>query len=276
MEKEKLFQEYVNWRIAGDDGGNIDELILLHFHFRRMSRVDVEVFFADYFPKSDPKKEAKSIEEEIFGSKILRSKSSSAYEIHHDLLEEVNILQKDYVSRLEDLENDLKIGLALGESTAYENLYESEYVKIKQFILNNSGTRMDAQDVFQDGVVILLEKIKTPGFEFTCKVGTYLYSCCRNLWLKQLRKSNREINSDYYERNEVVTVDFPEEQEELDEKLAKLLSIISKSCLKLIRAFYYESKSWEKIADELGYTSVNSAKNQKYKCLKRIGACAMD
>jgi len=42
-------------------------------------------------------------------------------------------------------------------------LYHSEYKKIEDFVTCNSGTKTEAQDVFQDGVMVLLEKIKTPG-----------------------------------------------------------------------------------------------------------------
>ena len=174
------------------------------------------------------------------------------------------------ISEQDNLENDLIIGLAVGDSSAFDELYENEYPKIRDYVIQNSGSIADAKDIFQDGVVVLLEKVKTPEFEFTCKVGTYLYSCCRNLWLKQLRKTNREINNEYYEIYEVEDVSLLEEPENHHDKLASILSKLSESCLKLFQAFYYECKTWETIAQEFGYNTINSAKNQKYKCLKKI------
>ena len=113
-------------------------------------------------------------------------------------------------------------GLAIGESSAFEELYENEYHKIRDYVTNNSGSKVDSQDIFQDGVVVLLEKVKTPGFEFTCKVGTYLYSCCRNLWLKKLRKSNRKISNEYYEIYDIVDMSLLEEPDNQTEKLAEI------------------------------------------------------
>tara|TARA_B100000683_G_C12271402_1_gene465920 strand:+ start:70 stop:450 length:381 start_codon:yes stop_codon:yes gene_type:complete len=49
-----------------------------------------------------------------------------------------------------------------------------------------------------------------------------------------------------------VEVKFELEPDKLDEKLKGIFISLSESCLKLFKAFYYEYKSWEVIARELG------------------------
>ncbi|MFN6945727.1 MAG: sigma-70 family RNA polymerase sigma factor, partial [Cytophagaceae bacterium] len=46
-------------------------------------------------------------------------------------------------------------------SDALNYLYKDPLRKIRKFILNNSGTLDDADDVFQDAVVVLFHYVKT-------------------------------------------------------------------------------------------------------------------
>ena len=268
MEEDFFYQDYLNWRKSGVESSKIKDLINLHFYFRELKKLEIKAIFKEYFSETASKSELGVTEFQVFSKKISLFNEDISFDIDHDELREES--SEKIISEQDNLENDLIIGLAVGDSSAFEEIYENEYPKIRDYVIKNSGSSADAQDVFQDGVVLLLEKVKTPEFEFTCKVGTYLYSCCRNQWLKQLRKTNREINSEYYEIYDVQDVSLLEEPESHLEKLAPILSNLSESCLKLFQAFYYECKTWETIAEEFGYNTINSAKNQKYKCLKKI------
>lgn len=268
MEEDFFYQDYLNWRKSGVESSKIKDLINLHFYFRELKKLEIKAIYQEHFSETASERESGVTEFQLFNKQI--STSDEDISLESDLLFCPEDPPQNIISEQDNLENDLIIGLAVGDSSAFEEIYENEYPKIRDYVIQNSGSIADAKDVFQDGVVVLLEKVKTPEFEFTCKVGTYLYSCCRNLWLKQLRKTNREINSEYYEIYDVEDVSFLEEPENHLEKLAPILAKISESCLKLFQAFYYECKTWETIAQEFGYNTINSAKNQKYKCLKKI------
>jgi len=268
MEEDFFYQDYLNWRKSGVESSKIKDLINLHFYFRELKKLEIKAIYQDHFSETASERDSGVTEFQVFSKKISLFNEDISFDIDHDELRDES--SENIISEQDNLENDLIIGLAVGDSSAFEEIYENEYPKIRDYVIQNSGSSNDAQDIFQDGVVVLLEKVKTPEFEFTCKVGTYLYSCCRNLWLKQLRKTNRELNSEYYEIYDVEDVSLLEEPENHLEKLAPILAKICESCLKLFQAFYYECKTWDVIADEFGYTSTNSAKNQKYKCLKKI------
>jgi len=51
-----------------------------------------------------------------------------------------------------------------------------EYPKIKSLILKSGGTEELAQEIFNDSLVLLIEKISSPKFELTSKMTTYLYA----------------------------------------------------------------------------------------------------
>jgi len=275
MEEEKLLQEYIEWRLNGTESSNTQDLIHLHFYFRNLKKLEISKFFDSFFSIDEKQSliDALSVSDDSLAFDLDSDYDFDFGESAHSLPDPTFDAEESKRRRIleeENQENDLVIGLVNGEESAYHELYEREFLKIREYIIGNSGSLADAQDIFQDCVVILLEKLKTPGFKLTCKAGTYLYSCCRNLWLKQLKKSSREISSDYYEIYDFEEIDVYEEPDNQEEKLKLILSKLSESCLKIIQAFYYELKSWDKIAVELGYSSVNSAKNQKYKCLKKI------
>ena len=72
---------------------------------------------------------------------------------------------------------------------------------VLQFILNNNGNEDDAKDVYQEGIIVLYNKIKGGDFELSSKLKTYIYSVCRRIWLKKLSQQSRKSNelSDFNE-----------------------------------------------------------------------------
>ena len=190
-----------------------------------------------------------------------------------------NIVQESHVSAYFSispsyprLENDEIIQLLFdNDQHLYKNLYEYEFPKIYWHIQNNSGSFEQAKDVFQDALVIVLEKIIQSNFDLTCNFGTYLFSICKNLWYSQLKKQKEDTASKMNHRGDYV-VDFvdPEEKPDEYENIACAIGRLGAGCQKLLNLFYYEQQSWETIAEQLGYTSAANARNQKYKCLEKI------
>ena len=69
-------------------------------------------------------------------------------------------------------------------------LYDTVFPSIKNYVVANSGTTQDAQDIFQDALVIFFRK-KSFGIDISCKVSTYLYSVAKILWMQQLMYKRR-------------------------------------------------------------------------------------
>lgn len=163
-------------------------------------------------------------------------------------------------------------GILSGDPSIFDDLYEIEFPKVVRLITKNSGTLDSAKDVFQDSLVILMEKVYRKELDLTCSVGTYLYSICRNLWLEQLRKDQKNISFiDPYSSLVADITSFDEEPApDVFESVNKALSTLGEPCRQLLECFYYENLSWVEIASSLGYSNAASARNQKYKCLERI------
>lgn len=168
--------------------------------------------------------------------------------------------------------------LRKGDNGAFEVLYRSYFRMILHFVLNNSGSEDDANDLFQDGVVVLFEKVQDDRFELTAALKTYLYSVCRNLWLKKLTRHKKKFTrlQDFEDFLEVEdTLDEKQQQEKQLTHLEDCLQKLGDPCRTLLTQFYYLKRSMQEIAEDLGYTNAANAKNQKYKCLQRLKKMAV-
>jgi RNA polymerase sigma factor (sigma-70 family) len=152
---------------------------------------------------------------------------------------------------------DLEIIECLRNRQSYVVRYLSDrYMPmIRLMVYHKGGSLEDSKDVFQDGLMIMLEKIDNKDFVLTCKFKTYLYCVCENLWKAVLVK--RQSASNYLTRR-IETESENDFSELLDNKLYQTifwdvfesLDKVSKKILKL----YWQEVSPQEIANTLGYT----------------------
>jgi RNA polymerase sigma factor (sigma-70 family) len=126
---------------------------------------------------------------------------------------------------------------------------------IRLMVYQKGGTNEDARDIFQDGLIIMLEKLDNKQFALTCKFKTFLYCVCEHLWKTVLDK--RQAASNYLSKRSEPEIekDFTEMMdhrlyEEIFHEVFETLDPISKKILKL----YWQEVSPQEIADNLGYT----------------------
>lgn len=126
---------------------------------------------------------------------------------------------------------------------------------IRLMVYQKGGSLEDAKDIFQDGLMIMLEKIDNKDFVLTCKFKTFLYCVCENLWKSVIMKKQAATN---YLSRRIDTDNDNDFTELLDNKLYEkifwdvfeTLDDVGKKILKL----YWEEVSPQEIANNLGYT----------------------
>ncbi len=158
-------------------------------------------------------------------------------------------------------------------SMVLSELYRTHYAMIANLVRSNSGTEQEAKDIYQEGVIAFYERVRQPDFKLTCKIQTYLYAVCNRLWLKRLAEKKKfrsphplgELFPD-----EATEFTAFEEREKQFQHIASSLDALGEPCRGIIEDFYMHDLSMENIRDKHGYTSAESAKNQKYKCLQRL------
>ncbi len=146
-----------------------------------------------------------------------------------------------------------------------------EFPKINALIMSAGGTKAEAREIFHDALILLIEKVSDPSFKLTSSITTYLYGINRLLWKNKIRKkqSNRELE---WSDTLILTnedVGIYEEKEQKLKALESVLTDISARCREIFSRFYFNKESMQDIASAMGFSSVNSAKTQKYKCMEQ-------
>ena len=170
-------------------------------------------------------------------------------------------------------DREVVLGVLNNSEEALNKLYTGYFPMVLQFILNNNGDQDDAKDVFQEGIIVLYNKIKSGDFELSSKLKTYIYSVCRRIWLKKLQQYNRYSNEVESMAATVPVEEDVEEYEKRDQEfvmMEKAVGSLGEPCKSLIEAFYIQKRNMQDIATQFGYTNADNAKNQKYKCLMRL------
>jgi RNA polymerase sigma factor (sigma-70 family) len=167
--------------------------------------------------------------------------------------------------------NDQKI-IELIQGQRHDKVFTALYnyfPVVKKMVLANGGRVEDAEDIYQETLIVFYRKANDPSFKLTSAISTYLYSISRFMWMDQSRKQQKQGFVDI--QNEILNeTEFVDEIEAENKykQAEKVISELGDRCKELLILFYFHSKKLKDIASKMGYNSENTAKNQKYKCLE--------
>jgi RNA polymerase sigma factor (sigma-70 family) len=164
-------------------------------------------------------------------------------------------------------------GIKFRDSSIISYIYKEYYPTIKYLISTNSGSESDAEDVFQDALIILYKKIIEENLILTSSFKTFLYSICRNLWLQRLDK--KVFSSEFLELENISVIQdtiYSEFSDTEDEKF-KLYQIhflnLSEDCQKVLRLFM-NKVALKEIAEIMGFKTEKYAKTRKFMCKEKL------
>ena len=141
---------------------------------------------------------------------------------------------------------------------------------IKKHILKNSGNKEEAEDVFQDALVILFRKAKSNDFVLKSALNTYIFGIAQNLWHERLRNMNKmQASRALHETRAGEELKDAIEEDARVPRAYEAVALLGQKCRDLLRLFYFKKLSMVQIASELGFGSEQLAKNQKYRCIEK-------
>lgn len=161
-------------------------------------------------------------------------------------------------------------GLRLRSDYIINFTYKEIYPLIKFLVTGNGGEEEDAEDVFQDGIVTLYNRITSNQLVLTSSFKTYMYSVCRNLWLQKLNRRKaimeklNEIEEHIDVPNDMVRPESVEETEMHRIIQVHFLSL-PEECQRLLRLFIQKTPLKE-IAGIMGFKTEKYAYTRKYLC----------
>ncbi len=153
-----------------------------------------------------------------------------------------------------------------------EMVYRTYYPVIRTMVISNSGNEEEAEDVFQDSLIVLYSKARDMNFELSSNLKTYLYSVARNLWLNKLKLRNRMNIKPMDDELKELEGDLPDvlEASPRQKRIQREFPNIGKGCQEILYNYYYNRMSMHAIAEEMGLANDQVAKNKKSRCLKKL------
>jgi len=143
-------------------------------------------------------------------------------------------------------------------------LYQTAFSRVAHYVARMGGSFDEAQDVFQDALVIYYEKVISSGDGRIVNEKAYVMGIAKKIWLQRYKANNKnQPLSDF---------DMAVEAEEQisTNKMLAYLETAGKKCMALLKACYYDRLSVADIAVSFGYSSIHSASVAKYKCLEKV------
>ena len=140
---------------------------------------------------------------------------------------------------------------------------------IKRFLVSLGCDATDAEDIFQEALLIFSRKVDQPDFELTVAPFHYVKNTCKFIWYNASRKNAKM-------RTEAFTDTPDKDDQEWMEKELKLRRIetaitkIGKKCQQLLKLFYGKGATMSEIAKKLDLRNDKVAKAQKYRCLHKV------
>ncbi len=165
--------------------------------------------------------------------------------------------------------------LRAGDFSILNEVYQEHAPSIRSWVIKNNGHEEDAQDVFQEAIIALHQKANDLAFVLTCPLGALIFRICRNKWLNQLRKKNRETEVRNWEeeryRDEsslVPTLEAIEEEQIRQRRLDTGFQQLSELCQQLLHLLISGVSSTE-AALQLGMNDANTVYRRKNACVGR-------
>jgi RNA polymerase sigma factor (sigma-70 family) len=161
-------------------------------------------------------------------------------------------------------------GIAKRKERVIQYVYRTCFPDIRKLVLTNTGNEHDAEDIFQEAMLNIYQKITDHGLELTCKFRTYLYSVARFLWLQELEKRRPARNG---KENIDQVIDENDRKNTREDEQYRIYEThfreLSKECQKVLN-MYFQKASMEEICVVMGYKNVQIAKDKKYRCKKTL------
>ncbi|MEL7531674.1 MAG: sigma-70 family RNA polymerase sigma factor [Bacteroidota bacterium] len=154
-------------------------------------------------------------------------------------------------------------------------LNQALWEKIWGFVRSRGGEKEDAEDIFQDGIRVLILNIRQDKYSFSGRVEQYLVGICRNLWFGRFREKEKQalIRERQADSEDGWEVD-PEQSlisEEQKAKLEALLGQLPEACREVLE-LWQMGYSMKEIAAQTGYKNEGVARKKKHQCMAKLMA----
>lgn len=165
---------------------------------------------------------------------------------------------------------------------ALKSLYKDPVInaKVRGWAKQYHLTICEPDDILQEAIILMDEKVRKGEFKGKSKVRTYLLGICFNMIRDQKKKVNRiDLKGEFYDSEQMpedLQYDFIQLQEKNreDEIREQLLSQafqgLDERCQEALKDYYFKQLSMAMIAEKRSYSSVQIAKTAVHRCREKM------
>lgn len=144
-----------------------------------------------------------------------------------------------------------------------------KWPKIRAELKSLGCSRVNAEDIFQEALLILCRKAEEPEFMLETDAFFYVKSTSKFLWYNQARKEQKQITYELTTDVLQIDEDWLEKENQLT-GIENAISQIGKQCRDILTLFYGKNLSMEEIAKKTGLRNDKVVKAQKYRCIQKV------
>ncbi|MBN1597938.1 MAG: sigma-70 family RNA polymerase sigma factor [Bacteroidales bacterium] len=169
-------------------------------------------------------------------------------------------------------DQELLEGIGRNDIKILNHIYDISYRPIRYLVISNNGKEQDAEDVFQEALVVVFIKIREENFQLSSSLTTYLYSVARIIWIREL--NNRKVRAEFIEGEQLVLNTTDSDIELLEESeryklYREKFEELSEDCKKVLKMFLINIPIKD-ITAIMGYSSDQHTKNRRFRCKKTL------
>lgn len=166
--------------------------------------------------------------------------------------------------------NEIITMLASKNNTVFNDiiyyLKQKMTARIYKLIIDRGGTKEDAEECFNDALLVATQYAKSDRFKTGTDVMGFVYTVARNRHKPKPTKNEPMLDKVYSKADS----EYSSEIDEMIEKLHKVIKLLNIDCQKILTAFYFERKSMKEIMQLFNLSSVQVAKTKKLRCMKYL------
>ena len=90
--------------------------------------------------------------------------------------------------------NDEQIirGLKEGNRDTVQYIYDNYFYMCSYMVSSNGGNEEESKDIFQDALLVVIQKIAEPDFKLSSQFQTFLFTIQNNQWKIELKKRKKQ------------------------------------------------------------------------------------
>lgn len=164
-------------------------------------------------------------------------------------------------------------GLIQNNSEIINYLYSEVGPKVMHVIMKAGGSREEANDIFQEGIISTYENIRSGRYELRpdVKFTTYLIRVCKYKWYDTAKSAHKRkmsgLENDFMDEEESVLEGLI--RSEKYKALHSMIDQLNERCKEILNRYYWKRESMKEIGEALNMNP-KSVKNGKYRCMKEL------